>query len=107
MTAGLPKEIKKGGRVMNSRQTYEKIAFGCVVLFISLMTVSCSTTKSAVNADADGIAIKGYDTVAYFTMGKPVRGSDQFTYEWNGAKWMFSSREHLDLLGQQALPQSQ
>ncbi len=45
----------------------------------------------------NGIAIRGYDTVAYFTQGKPVEGKDQFTTEWQGATWKFSSQEHLDL----------
>lgn len=42
-------------------------------------------------------AIKGYDPVAYFTQGKPVKGDSEFTYEWNGAKWKFSSAEHKKL----------
>ena len=45
----------------------------------------------------DGVAIRGYDTVAYFTESKPVKGSDQFTTEWEGATWKFSSQENLDL----------
>ncbi len=45
----------------------------------------------------NGIAIRGYDTVAYFTEGKPVEGSDEITTEWQGATWKFSSQEHLDL----------
>jgi YHS domain-containing protein len=44
-----------------------------------------------------GIAIRGTDTVAYFTEGKAVAGSDAFTTEWRGAAWKFASHEHLDL----------
>lgn len=44
-----------------------------------------------------GVAIRGTDTVAYFTESKPVKGSDQFTTEWNGATWKFASQENLDL----------
>jgi YHS domain-containing protein len=44
-----------------------------------------------------GIAIRGTDTVAYFTQGKPVKGADEFTTEWQGATWKFASQEHLDL----------
>ena len=47
--------------------------------------------------DPSGVAIRGYDTVAYFTEGAPVEGSDEFTAEWEGATWRFASREHLDL----------
>jgi YHS domain-containing protein len=47
--------------------------------------------------EPSGIAIRGTDTVAYFTQGKPVKGTDEFTTEWQGATWKFSSQEHLDL----------
>ena len=39
----------------------------------------------------DSIAIRGTDPVAYFTQGRPVEGSTEFAYEWNGATWLFSS----------------
>jgi len=42
-------------------------------------------------------AINGYDTVAYFTVGKPVKGLDSFVADWMGAKWKFASQAHLDL----------
>ncbi|MBY0468156.1 MAG: YHS domain-containing protein [Burkholderiaceae bacterium] len=42
-------------------------------------------------------AILGYDTVAYFTDGRPVKGSDSFVTTWMGAKWKFSTQAHLDL----------
>lgn len=45
----------------------------------------------------NGIAIRGYDTVAYFTLSKPVEGSDKFSTDWSGATWKFSSQAHLDL----------
>ena len=41
------------------------------------------------------VAIKGYDPVAYFTMSKAVRGSEDFSHRWLGATWRFSSSEHL------------
>ncbi|MFT6876345.1 MAG: hypothetical protein ACJAZF_002464 [Granulosicoccus sp.] len=45
----------------------------------------------------NGIAIRGYDTVAYFTQSKPVEGHDEFSTKWSDAIWKFSSQEHLDL----------
>lgn len=45
----------------------------------------------------DGIAIRGYDTVAYHTEGKPVPGSADYTYEYKGAVWQFASEENRDL----------
>lgn len=44
-----------------------------------------------------GIAIRGFDTVAYFTKGEPVMGSSEFTVQWNDATWQFSSQKHADL----------
>lgn len=42
------------------------------------------------------VAIRGYDPVAYFLDGKPVKGSAQFVHTWMGAKWQFASQDHLD-----------
>jgi YHS domain-containing protein len=41
-----------------------------------------------------GVAIMGYDTVAYFTEGRAVKGSEEFSYEWLGTPWHFASEEH-------------
>src|SRR5260370_20802310 len=43
-----------------------------------------------------GIAIKGYDTVAYFEQSKAVKGSPNFEHTWNGAKWLFATAAHRD-----------
>ncbi len=45
----------------------------------------------------NGIAIRGFDTVAYFTEGKAVKGKASIATEWNGATWHFSKQEHLEL----------
>ncbi|WP_159651115.1 YHS domain-containing (seleno)protein [Vibrio atypicus] len=41
-------------------------------------------------------ALDGYDTVAYFTQGKPVEGDSQWQVKYKGADWYFSSQENLD-----------
>jgi len=38
-----------------------------------------------------GVAVGGYDPVAYFTAGKPVRGSKDITHTHEGATWRFAS----------------
>ncbi|MDD9922286.1 MAG: YHS domain protein [Boseongicola sp.] len=45
----------------------------------------------------NGIAINGYDPVAYFTESKPVEGSGDFTSEWDGAIIQFASAENKAL----------
>jgi YHS domain-containing protein len=44
-----------------------------------------------------GLAIKGYDVVAYFTVGQPTKGSTEFTYKWMGATWQFANAKDLEL----------
>jgi len=38
-----------------------------------------------------GVAIKGYDPVAYFVDQAPTKGSKKIEFEWKGATWRFSS----------------
>ena len=58
-------------------------------------------TASSANAmqppvySVDGIAIGGYDPVAYFDFLIPVKGSPEFTVEWNGTVWHFASNENM------------
>ena len=44
-----------------------------------------------------GLAIDGYDSVAYFTMGRAVKGKSEFSYKWQGAVWRFVNQRHLDM----------
>lgn len=44
------------------------------------------------NASApSGVALKGHDTVAYFTEKRPVMGTAQNGYDWDGSRYLFSS----------------
>jgi hypothetical protein len=43
-----------------------------------------------------GIAIEGTDPVAYFTEGRPVKGSSQHEHRWMDAKWRFASAANRD-----------
>lgn len=42
-------------------------------------------------------AVGGYDSVSYFTESKPVKGSEEFSLDYMGATWLFSSQENLAL----------
>jgi YHS domain-containing protein len=56
---------------------------------------SAKSPVAAVNA-AGGTGIKGYDPVAYFTLGQPTPGVDQYTYRWKGVTYRFASAENLE-----------
>ena len=54
------------------------------------------TSPSAVNVDTTGVAIRGYDPVAYFTVGKPTLGTAEFTAQHDGATYRFASAANRD-----------
>ncbi len=64
------------------------------VLIAALGLPAAAFAVSPVNANWRGVAIHGYDPVAYFTDGKPVEGSSDIAFEWQGATWRFASAEH-------------
>lgn len=68
-----------------------------VMAVFYLLTSSPAFAIEPVNKTPDGVAIKGYDPVAYFTDSKPVKGGKDFEYVWMGAKWRFSTAGHRDL----------
>ena len=41
-------------------------------------------------------ALSGYDSVAYFSEGKPVKGKAKYSYQYKDAEWRFSSQQNLD-----------
>ena len=43
-----------------------------------------------------GVAVGGYDPVAYFTAHKPVMGKGDISYAWKGATWRFASEKNRD-----------
>src|SRR5262245_28998111 len=48
----------------------------------------------AVNTSTNGLAVHGYDPVAYFAESRAVQGSADFELTWNGAKWHFASADN-------------
>ncbi len=53
--------------------------------------------KVLINKTAAGLALQGYDAVAYFTEGKPVKGDAKFSVDFDGATYQFASTAHRDL----------
>jgi len=54
-------------------------------------------SKTLLNLDKAGVAIQGYDPVAFFTDNKPVKGNPEFPARHNGAIYYFASKEHREL----------
>ena len=64
---------------------------------IAILTFSTAAyAKDAIYTSAfNNNAAGGYDVVAYFNDGAPVKGSADFQTEFGGANWRFSSAENL------------
>ncbi len=74
-----------------------KFLFLTVLIGIAVLG-ACSKTGefTAVSTDHDGVAVKGYDAVAYFAVDKAVQGNQTYSYVWKGAKWLFSSADNME-----------
>ncbi len=66
------------------------------VATIFLLILSAAA-GDATYTDKEGVAIRGYDTVAYFTESRAVPGNPDYSYTWRDAHWYFSSPENRDL----------
>ncbi len=75
--------------------SWEKMAqMAAAILVVATLFLLVRTAAAAVdpvNKNLFGTALKGYDAVAYFKEGRPVKGKDEFRYDWMGAKWYFAS----------------
>lgn len=67
------------------------------LLALTLLMLSFSTLANdpIETGTFNNKAIYGYDTVAYWTQNKPVKGSEDYITQWRGADWYFVSAEHL------------
>ena len=68
-----------------------------LLLTLGLTLPTLAQTKTLLNLDKTGVAIQGYDPVAFFTDHQPVKGSQQFLSKHDGAIYFFASKEHRDL----------
>ena len=65
---------------------------------LAALALPCSSARAGeVFTNTWGLAIRGYDPVAYFTEGRPVEGLAEHSLEWRGATWRFASAEHRAL----------
>lgn len=71
-------------------------------LFLLFIVVMFSFAVNAQNqgkyfTDKNGVAIKGYDVVAYFTDYKAVEGSEKHSLKYDGVTFYFANEEHKNM----------
>lgn len=70
----------------------------CLLLVAGFLFVTTGARAlQPIYAERSGIAIKGYDPVAYFTLGEATKGKSKISHTWKGAIWHFASTENRDL----------
>lgn len=69
---------------------------GFVAASLSLLALPSWATQPRIYVK-DGYAIGGFDTVAYFMLGKAVKGDRNITHEWEGAIWAFANADHREM----------
>ena len=68
-----------------------------LLLTLGLASPAFAQTKTLLNLDKTGVAIQGYDPVAFFTDSKPVKGKPELGLRRDGALYYFASKQHRDL----------
>ena len=85
--------VKEGAYTM----TCHVLAIGrlgwLLATLIAVPTAAVAATDP-VNVDQSGVAIHGYDPVAYFLSAQPVQGKAALSYQWSGGTWLFASAEN-------------
>lgn len=62
----------------------------------SLLAGAAAAQTAPLNTTPEGVAMDGFDVVAYFTEGAPAKGTPENAVEYQGAQWLFSSPEHAE-----------
>ena len=57
-------------------------------------------STSAINVDAKGVAVNGYDVVTYFTASQPTQGRAEFSAIYLGTTYLFSTAANRDVFKQ-------
>lgn len=63
-------------------------------LFLFVAATACLSAKTLVNVDRQGVGIRGYDPVAYFTDARAVPGIPSITSTTDGVTYFFATPEH-------------
>lgn len=62
--------------------------------FSLYLTFQANQPTALTQANEQGIALEGFDTVSYHTAGAAQRGKSNFQVTWAGAIWYFTSLEN-------------
>jgi len=61
------------------------------VIAIAALSLLSTAALAGEFFETDGVALRGYDPVAYFASAEPQQGQAQYSYEYKGSKFYFAS----------------
>jgi YHS domain-containing protein len=78
-----------------------KQLLGILFLSVGIMTAgsaqqSTNLRKREFNLESSGLAIQGYDPVAYFNQSKAIEGKKDITTQYNGINYRFANMQNRD-----------
>jgi len=73
-----------------------KFAIAAVAVILFSAGAAFARSPEIYTGTFSSLAVGGYDTVAYFKQNKPVVGKAEFSMEYKGTTWQFSSKENLE-----------
>lgn len=74
-----------------STNTFQMFFFFALLLFFGFGGIATGQSPMG------DIAIKGYDTVAYFKANKATKGNESFTAQWHNLTWYFQTSDNREL----------
>jgi YHS domain-containing protein len=66
-----------------------------LIALVSFLFATLGWAAGATNVDKSGVAVHGYDPVAYFTDGKPVKGTAERSFAVDGVTYWFANDQNL------------
>ena len=61
------------------------------VIAIAALSLLSTAALAGDFFETDGVALHGYDPVAYFVAAEPQKGQAQYSYEYKGSKFFFAN----------------
>jgi YHS domain-containing protein len=61
-----------------------------------MLALAAACFSTPLVAQSPSVSLKGHDPVAYFTEGRPVKGSTALNYDFDDARYLFSSQKNRE-----------
>ena len=96
--AAFGEEVSRKKAEWRKSMTLQRFTAAIAAMVFAIITATASIAApdaSPINTlDGKGVAIKGYDPVAYFTEGAPRKGKPEFAAQHRGTAWHFASAQN-------------